>query len=135
MAVLAADLAAGQGTPDAGRDAAETALQHAVAGPFALEEALARRLLGRCALADGDPGAALTHLRAALAVQIEHGAALDAARTRVLLAETLVCATEAGSTPDEARALLVEARSQFTTSGAALDLTRVEHLAAAWAAR
>jgi hypothetical protein len=78
---------------------------------------------------------AVTHLRAALALQLELGAALEAARTRLLLAEALVQAAGDGRVPAEALTLVDDARAQFATSGAALDLARAEQLSAAWTGR
>jgi tetratricopeptide (TPR) repeat protein len=98
-------------------------------------QGLAQRLLGECALAQGDAAEAEAHLRAALALQLELGAALEAARTRLLLAEALVEAAGHSPVPAEALTLLGEARVQFATSGAAPDVARAEHLSAAWTGR
>jgi tetratricopeptide (TPR) repeat protein len=103
-------------------------VQQAVDGHVPMEEALARRLLGQCLLAQGLPAEAVTSLRAALALQQDIGATLEAARTRLCLAEALTIAGD-GSDPDEARALLAAAQAQFTASGAALDAMRVRKMA------
>ena len=60
------------------------------------------------------------------------GAALDAAHTRLLLAEAVVAGAQTGCIPDEARMLLAEAQAQFAVSGAALDLAQAEQIPAAW---
>jgi tetratricopeptide (TPR) repeat protein/transcriptional regulator with XRE-family HTH domain len=98
-------------------------------------QAQAQRLLGLCAVQQGRGAEGVTHLRAALALQLELGAALEAARTRLLLAEALAEATEAVRVPAEALTLLGEAHAQFATSGAAPDLARAEYLSAAWTGR
>jgi hypothetical protein len=87
----------------------------------------ALRLLGVCSLRSGAPGEALPHLRAALALQLELGAALEAARTRLWLAQAL--AAGGGTFPDEARTLLTDARAQFSRSGASVDLAEAERVA------
>ena len=94
--------------------------------------ALARRLLGQCALAQGVHASAEAHLRASLALLTEMGTALEAARTRLALAEALAAQAYDGPVPDESRALLAEAQAQFATSGAAPDLAQAEQIAAAW---
>jgi transcriptional regulator with XRE-family HTH domain/tetratricopeptide (TPR) repeat protein len=135
LAVVSAELSLYEGPQDAARAAAEAALRRAMAGGLCLEEALARRLVGRCALAEGALGAAIAHLRAALALQVERGAALEAGRTRLVLAEALVHLAGDGCLPAEACTLVTEARAQFAASGATLDLAQVEQLAATWATR
>jgi hypothetical protein len=132
IAICAAELTFCQGPAAAAQAAAEVALEQAAAGPFELEVALARRLLGRYALAQGDPGGALVHLRAALAMQAERGAALEAARTRLVLAEALTATGGTGSVSAEAHTLLTEAQAQFAVSGAALDQAQAAQVAAAW---
>jgi tetratricopeptide (TPR) repeat protein len=133
LAVVAAELALSQGPLDAARAAAEAAVRRAMEGGLRLEEALARRLVGRCALAEGAPGAAIAHLHAALALQVERGAALEAGRTRLVLAEALVHLAGDGCLPAEAFTLVTEARTQFAASGATLDLAQLEQLATTWA--
>jgi hypothetical protein len=59
----------------------------------------------------------------------EKGMALEAARTRLALAEALVRASS-GDIPAEARTLLAEAKAQFAASGAARDLVEAERLEA-----
>jgi hypothetical protein len=112
--------------------AAEKALGLATSQQRRWEEAVAWRLLGQCALAQGCPGDAEAHLRASLALLTEIGAALEAARTRLTLAAALVMAAQSPRIPEEARTLLAEAQAQFITSGAALDLAQAEQIAAAW---
>jgi tetratricopeptide (TPR) repeat protein len=68
LALLAAELALCQGPAEAAQAAAEEALRQAIEGQVHLDEARARRLLGRCALTRGDAGAALVHLHGALAL-------------------------------------------------------------------
>jgi tetratricopeptide (TPR) repeat protein/transcriptional regulator with XRE-family HTH domain len=111
---------------------AEAALHLATTVGRKREEAEARRALAQCALVGGAPADAEEHVRAALSSQLEMSAALEAARTRVVLAQVLVARTAGGPTPDEARRLLAEAVAQFAASGAVLDLTRAEHVAATW---
>jgi hypothetical protein len=60
------------------------------------------------------------------------GAALEAARTRLVLAEALVARAGGGSISEEARTLLAEAQVQFITSGAARDLAQAQQVAATW---
>src|SRR5207237_886811 len=98
------------------------------------EEAVVRRLLGQCTLANGKCDAAEGHLRSTLALQTELGTALEAARTRLALAQALGRGTEGTKVPAEALVLLAEARAGFAASGATLDLAQAEDLAAAWAA-
>jgi hypothetical protein len=135
-AELALHLAAtGQGTPAVAQAAIETALQQATGEQLVRDEALARCLLGQCALLGGDPECAGSHLRAALHLQTEMGVALEAARTRMVLAATLMASTERRDVVPKACALLADAQAQFAASGAALDLAQAEQLAMAWAAR
>jgi tetratricopeptide (TPR) repeat protein len=96
------------------------------------DAARARCLLGRCALAQSEYAAATSHLRAALEVQVEIGTALEAARTRMALAEGLVAGIGSGEILAEARMLLAAARAQFAASEAVLDLARADHLSTAW---
>jgi hypothetical protein len=98
-------------------------------------QALAEHLLGRCALAQGDTSGAEAHLRAALDIHMVLGAALEAARTRLLLAQALGAREAQGPIPHEAKAHLAAAQAQFVASGAALDLAQAEQLAAAWETR
>ncbi len=90
--------------------------------------ALAQRVLGQCALAQGDLVAAESHLRVALERQIACGAALEAARTRLALAQVLVATRGPSGIPVEARMLLTEAEVQYTTCGVTWDLALVEQL-------
>jgi tetratricopeptide (TPR) repeat protein len=115
------------------RAAADEALRLARGHGRRREEALARRLQGQCALAAGHAEAAEAQLRAALALQDTMGAALEAARTRLALAEVLGAGT--GPLPAEPRALLAGAHAQFVRSGAALDLAEAERLTAVWESR
>jgi tetratricopeptide (TPR) repeat protein len=129
--LLAAELALCQGLIAEARRTAEEVVRQARERGFRLDEAVARRLLGRCALGEGRAGEAEHHLRAALAMQTAMGAALEAARTRLALARALAVAGS-GVSGDEARALAVEARAQCAASGAALDLAQAEQLVAEW---
>jgi tetratricopeptide (TPR) repeat protein len=117
------------------RSATEAARQLAQEAGLRQEEALAARLLGQCALAQDRLAEAAAHLRAALALQEAMGTALEAARTRVVLAEALSARAATGEVPAEARQLRSAAQAQFARSGAALDLAQAEQLAAAWATR
>jgi tetratricopeptide (TPR) repeat protein len=141
-ALLEARLALGQATLSGeqrawthARSATEAALQLAQEAGLHQEEALAARLLGQCALAQDRLAEAEVHLRAALERQEAMGTALEAARTRVVLAEALIARAAMVEIPEEARQLLSEAQAQFSKSGAALDLARAEDLAAAWETR
>jgi hypothetical protein len=111
---------------------AQEALGQAVREGRRREEGLARRLLGQCALAMGSPGEAAVHLRASLTLLAEIGAALEAARTRLALAEALVAVGGTGSIPAPARTLATEAQAQFAASGAVLDEAAVTQLLALW---
>ena len=97
-----------------------------------VHQGLAQRLLGVCALRLGIHPEAQAHLRAALTLQLEQGATLEAARTRLQLAAALVSAEGMGIVLEEARTLLAAAQAQFTTSAAGPDLIQAGHLAAAW---
>jgi tetratricopeptide (TPR) repeat protein len=127
-----AELQLYQGALLAAQAAAEETLQLAIDAEHRWEEALARRLLGQCALARCVPAEADVHLRTALAMQREMGAALEAARTRLLLAEAEVAVAQTGCIPEKARTLLAEARAGFSSCRAALDLAQAEQIAAAW---
>jgi tetratricopeptide (TPR) repeat protein len=100
--------------------------------PPGLEETLARRLLGQCSIVGGSFSEAERHLRTALTAQIALGAGLEAARTRLILAEALVGAGGGVPVPDDARTLLAEALTQFTVSGALLDVVQATEAAAEW---
>jgi hypothetical protein len=112
---------------------AEQVLTQAARSGRRQEEALALHTLARCARARGDLSEAETHLRRALVIQGEFGFALDAARTRLALAEVLVAGAGARAVPQEALALVAGARAQCAASGAARDVAHAEQLAAAWA--
>jgi hypothetical protein len=127
------DIAAGHGSIAQALLGVEEALRLAIAGHRRREEALARRLAGQCALAGGDSATAEVHLQAALVMLTEMGALLEAARTRLALAEALAVAAQADGIPSDACTLLAEAQAQFAASGAALDLAQAQQQAAAWA--
>jgi hypothetical protein len=129
--LLAAQLHLRQGSVPAAWAASEEALRLSRQTGWRREEALARHLLGQCALAQGAPAIAVAHLRGALALQTEIGAALDLAHTRLTLAAALVAAAPRGRRPEEAGRLLAEARSGFAASGARRDLAAAEQLVAA----
>lgn len=77
--------------------------------------------------------AALTHLHRALDAHIAMDAAVEVARTRLVLAEALASGAEHRSTlPEDARALLAEAHAGFVACGALLDLSQAERVAVAW---
>jgi hypothetical protein len=131
-----ADAAAGRRALAGVRAQVEEALRRAMDGGQRKEQALARRLLGRCAWATGDLTEAESYLRAALAGLAEVGVALEVARTRRLLAGVLLAAAApAGSRPSPAarqsesaaewREMLAEARVQFVASGAFADLAEI----------
>ncbi len=131
-ALLEADVHVHCGSPAEAWTKAEEALQLATTVGRKREEALARCLLGQCALALGTHAEAVLCLRAALAILTDMGAALEAARTRVVLAQALAAQAGHGLVPDEARALLAEATDQCAISGATLDLAQAEQLSALW---
>jgi hypothetical protein len=114
--------------------AAQTALRVAEASGLRPEEALALGQLGQCALAQGRDATAEGYLRSALVLQEEMGTALEAGRTRRLLAQALAACRETVGILDEARGQLAAAREQFAASGAAWDLAQAEQLAGAWGA-
>ncbi len=89
-ALLHVELLLYRGEHDAAQAAAEAALRRASDTGRRIDEALARRLRGQCALARGDDAAAEGDLRTALALQTEMGAALEGARTRLALAVLLL---------------------------------------------
>jgi tetratricopeptide (TPR) repeat protein len=127
--LVEAELHLCQGALDQARKTAEEALRLATDRSLPREEALARRLLGQCALAGGRVSEAEGELGRSLALLTEKGMVLEAARTRLALAEVLVRASS-GGIPAEARLLLAEARAQFAASGAARDLAEAERLEA-----
>jgi tetratricopeptide (TPR) repeat protein len=130
--LLAAEWHLRLGEASAAQALAEEALQLAARYQTAREEALAHRVLAQCAGARGLAIEAEARLRTALALLSERGIALEAARTALLLAETLAAGRDNGTVPDEARTLLTEAQAQFASSGAALDLERARQLHAVW---
>jgi transcriptional regulator with XRE-family HTH domain len=132
LALVAGEAQLRQGDFPAAQATAEELLGAVLRDGRRLEEALARRLLGRCALLRGATTEVQSHLRAALAIQMDRRAALEAARTRLALAEALVAGAGIGHIPAEARTLLREAQAQFATSGAALDEVYAERLTAQW---
>jgi hypothetical protein len=139
-ALLAAELqlgeiAAGRGSVARALPCVEEALGLARAGHRRREEAVARRLLGQCALTVGDAAAAEAHLRTALTMLTEMGAVLEAARTRLALAAALTAAVGAEGIPAAACSLLNEAQAQFAESGAGLDVVQAQQLATAWGVR
>jgi hypothetical protein len=129
-ALLQVELLLYRAEHDAAQAAAQAALQRATGTGRRFEEALARCLRGQCALAQGDKAAAVSDLRAALALQTEIGADLEGACTRRALAVTLMHGAERKTTAEEAHALLAAARSQCSASGALRDRAEVEELAA-----
>jgi len=91
--------------------------------------------VGQSALARGTFAEAEDQLRASLGLLDEMGAALEAARTRLALDETLVASAGTADVPHEARTLLAEAHAQFVASGATLDQARSDQLATVWDSR
>jgi hypothetical protein len=124
---------AGEGALAEAKAAAETAVGMARDRGQLLHEALAWRLVGQCANACSDAAEAEAQLRAALAIQVDLGAALEAARTRLALAHTLLAGTGNGSIPDEAQVLVAEAQTRFLGSGCAGDLAQAQWLLSTWA--
>jgi tetratricopeptide (TPR) repeat protein len=114
---------------------ATEALRRATQGQMRREQALAHRLLGQCALVGGALVEAEMHLRSALTMLGEMGAALDAARAATLLAETIAAGANGGRVPHEACRLEAEAQTCFNTRGATLDAAWAARLASAWQAR
>jgi tetratricopeptide (TPR) repeat protein len=132
--LLTAELCLSEGRFSEAQAAAQDALRRAEETGRHVTAASARRLVGQCALAQGDAATAMAHLRTALAVQTEKETLLEAARTRLVLAQALGHGRERRDIPEEASTLLAEAQAQFATSGAARDVARAAQLAAAWAA-
>ncbi len=126
--LLLAEFSLQRGMSGAAEGAAEEAWRLARDQGRSRETALASRLLGQCALASNHPRRAETHLRSALGQLTEIGAALEAARTRLVLAGALMSGAGERDIPEEARMLLREARDQFAASGAVLDLAHHERL-------
>jgi tetratricopeptide (TPR) repeat protein len=126
-ALLRAEVYLRQGMLAEAQGAAEQARGLATSQQRRWEEGVAQRLVGQCALAHRDLATATAHLHASLALLTEMGAALEAARTRLALAEVLA-GESGGDIPAEARTLLAEARAQFAASGAALDLAEADRL-------
>src|SRR5205807_2639757 len=113
----------------------EIACEHGDLATAAAWYRRARHLARRCGAIDVDALAALGLVRArlhGLTTGVRRRAALEAARTHLALAATLVARADHGNIPEEARTLLAKAQAQFSTSGAALDLAQAEQLAAAW---
>jgi tetratricopeptide (TPR) repeat protein len=131
-ALLRAECCLWQGTLAQAQAAAEEALGLATATQRRREAALARRLLGRCSQARGANDEAEGQVRAALVAMAEMAAALEVARTRMVLVEMLVAQAGDGPIPEEARCLLDEALAQFIASGARLDLADAERKSATW---
>ena len=131
-ALLQVELLLSRAEHHAAQDAAQAAFERANERGRRIDAALACRLLGQCALARGDHAAAESGLRSALAAQTEMGAALEGARTRVALAETLMHRAARKGRVGEAMALLEAARSQLSASGALRDQEATDELAAAW---
>ncbi len=130
-ALLDGEIQLRQGAVVEAQAAAEEALRLSGGQGRRLDEAIAHRLLGRIAIANGDATSAEAYLRSALARQRELGANLEAARSRLALAQALVMVA-APAIPAEARTLLSDAQAQFVRSGAALDLAQAQAAAAAW---
>lgn len=147
--LLAAELHVQEGRLEAAQTAAAVALECATADEARRGQrlwvaassegrplqSLAQRCLGVCARRQGAHAAALAHLRAALAVQLELSAALEAARTRLALAETLVATARPADAPPEARMLLAEAQAQFASSRATRDVALADQMTRAWGLR
>jgi tetratricopeptide (TPR) repeat protein/transcriptional regulator with XRE-family HTH domain len=96
------------------------------------ERAQAHRILGCCALAGGDAGAAEGHCRAALAAVEGLGLVLEQARARLALAQALAQLANQPGVRDEIAACVAEARACFVRTGAAWDLEQADQFAAAW---
>jgi hypothetical protein len=122
----------GQDTIDEALASADEGRSLATRGGYRREMALARRLLGRCALARSLSIESLAHLDAALAMQTEMGAELEAARTRMTIVEATTAAAQQSSIPPEAPKLLAQAREAFLSAGAAHDLREAKRLAVSW---
>jgi tetratricopeptide (TPR) repeat protein len=123
-ALLTAQLRLHEGTVAEATRLAEVAMQHAHTQGRRLHEALARRVLGQCTHASGLPAAPA--LQAALQLQEEVGARLEAARTRLLLAAALRAETTQEGLLREADSLRAAARGQFAACGALLDLEQAD---------
>ena len=135
VALLTAEQHLCQGQHREAQEAGERALHLATGQARRREEAMTRRLLGQCALIRGGAAEAETHLRQALALQTQMGVALEAARTRLVLAEVLVAGAGRARIPEEVRTLSEHAQAQFAARGAALDLARAGQVTALWRGR
>ena len=122
----------GQGTLGAAQAAAGEGLRLATEGGYRREEALVQRLLGRCAAVRAMPAEAQSHFHAALAIQMEMGATLEADRTQLAMADALTVGAEEGDVPPEAYKLLAQARESFLAAGVAWDLGEAKRMAATW---
>ena len=131
VALLAAQLHLLKGAVAEATRLATEAVQEVHAQGRRSHEALARRVLGQCALAADHPSEAEALLRAALALQMDAGLALEVARTRLVLADALVTGAQ-GTIPDEARTLLADALAQFSASGAQRDMLLGQQVDADW---
>ena len=131
---LTAELSRSEGLLAVAWEAARELLRAAAAGQMRWQEAQAHRLLGQLTLGS-HPADAVAHLRTALEFQVAMGANLEAARTRLLLAQAMEAGAGTESNSTEARALLAEARTQFIASGAGLDLAQVDQMVAGWSTR
>jgi hypothetical protein len=124
--LLTAELHLCRGAVPQAQAAAAEALRLSTESGRQREEALARRLLGQCALAGRDVATAETQLRSAVDLLTAGEMALEAARTRRVLARALIAGSQGEAGPAEARALLAAARAGFVACGAALDLAQAE---------
>jgi tetratricopeptide (TPR) repeat protein/transcriptional regulator with XRE-family HTH domain len=129
-----AGIPVGHGSLTAAEELVREGLLLATQGGYRREEALAHRLVARCWLLRHDFVEAETHLQAALAIQTEMGAVLEAARTRLVLAETLHGSEGAGYTAKEALRLIAQARESFLATGAQWDLSDSKNIVTAWEA-
>jgi hypothetical protein len=126
------EVAAGKRTIDAVQALSDEALGLAARGEYRREEALAHRLLARCAAFRDVKADVLGHLHAALAIQQDMGAMLESARTKLALANATISGGEGDDVPLQAYKLLMEARESFLAVGAAWDLNEARRVSSAW---
>ncbi len=125
LLAAAVDIYRGSGEVDAARAAADELAELAAEFPAAVLSAMAEQATGTALLGEGDPAAALVHLRAAADAWQRLRMPYEAARTAVLHALSCVALGDRTSASLE----LEKARDTFTELGARPDLDRVRALA------
>jgi hypothetical protein len=119
--LIQAELSLSLGALDEAAAAARAALSLAERGRTHREEALARRLLGQCAQADGNLTEAEEQLRQALAIFEEIGALLERDRTQLALAGALTARPTSAAASEEANRLRAAADASIAARAADSD--------------